>query len=390
MTSRGLRVVVLATTLPARRGDGTPEFVLTLAEGLVDLGVGVTVVAPRVRGATKTETVNGVRIRRFAYFPAKWEDVADGAIIPNLKERRTRWLQVPFLMLAMLRAARRAVRDTSADVVHAHWVVPGGVIASLLGRPYIVTAHGADVYALRGRLFSVLKKLVLRRARVTVPVSRSIGERLDVIATQVADPVPMGVDIKDLRDSMGERRPDDATLLFVGRLADKKGVDDVIRALALVPSCVLRVVGDGPSRATLEGLARQLDIAHRVSFLGQRSRAEVARELATARLLLIASKAARDGDEDGVPVVLAEGVAAGVPMVVTDAGGLGEHIVDGTSGWVVPAGDWRRLAGAMKEALGDPDEACRRAATATTQVLPALDSRNTARRYAEILELARR
>ena len=89
-------------------------------------------------------------MRRYRFFPRRWEDLADGAILENLRARPSRWLQVPSFFLAGALAVRRAVRDTAPDVVHVHWIIPQGLMA-LAGRaavPWLVTTLGGDLYAL--------------------------------------------------------------------------------------------------------------------------------------------------------------------------------------------------------------------------------------------------
>ena len=173
-----LRVLVLGTTFPAVAGDGTPEFVLTLSAELAALGHEVTAIVPRVPGAASAELLDGVRVRRFAYFPRRWETLADGGIAANLHARPGRWIQVPALVFSFLVAARREARRSDPDVVHAHWVVPAGTVARLLRRPYLITVHGADVYTLRAAPLGWIKRWTLRGAAATVPVSRAIGDEL--------------------------------------------------------------------------------------------------------------------------------------------------------------------------------------------------------------------
>src|SRR5262245_57457959 len=79
----GPPVVVVATTFPARQGDGTPEFVLTLARSIPNHEV--TVVVPRMPGAARSEVIDGVRVRRVRYFPRRWEGLAADAIMPRLR-----------------------------------------------------------------------------------------------------------------------------------------------------------------------------------------------------------------------------------------------------------------------------------------------------------------
>src|SRR4029453_12077164 len=125
-------VVVVATTFPARPGDGTPEFVLTLARSIPDHEV--TVVVPRMPGAPRTEVIDGVRVRRVVYFPRRWEGLAADAIMPTLRARPWRVVEVPFLVGALALATWREVRRQEAAVGNPHWIVPAGALSLAVRR----------------------------------------------------------------------------------------------------------------------------------------------------------------------------------------------------------------------------------------------------------------
>jgi hypothetical protein len=148
------RILVLATTVPAKVGDGTPEFVVSLARAL-SRDNDVTILTPSVPGAALRERSGGVEIVRFRYFPKRFEGIAAGAIMANLAAGPWRVAEVPPLMLAFLSASVREIRRARPDVIHAHWLLPAGLIAlslrKMYGIPYIVTAHAADVFRFRGR-----------------------------------------------------------------------------------------------------------------------------------------------------------------------------------------------------------------------------------------------
>ena len=343
-------VVVVATTFPAKAGDGTPEFVLTLAQSIRDFDV--TVVAPRTPGAALDDVVEGVRVRRVAYFPRRWEGLAADAIMPTLRAEKWRVIEAPFLVGALLMATQREVRRRAAVAINAHWIVPAGLIALLVQGltrvPYVVTVHGADAYTLRGRLARRLKHLVLARASAVLPVSGDIARTLGLGSAPV---LRMGVDTQAIRDAVGARAPHDDLLLYVGRLADKKGVDVLVDAVARVPSARLDVIGDGPDRTALVARADRLGILDRVRFAGKLPKAEVLAALARARAVVIPSKVGAGGDMEGTPVVLCEAMAAGVPVVASDLGGLSECIDDGVTGLLVPPGDVGALSATLAKVL---------------------------------------
>ncbi|HET6773858.1 MAG TPA: glycosyltransferase [Acidimicrobiales bacterium] len=360
--------MVVATTFPARPGDGTPEFVLTLARSIPDHDV--TVVAPRMPGAARSEVIDGVRVRRVAYFPRRWEGLAAEAIMPTLRARPWRAVEVPFLVGALLLATWREVRRQEVAVLNPHWIVPAGLVAlavrAVTGMPYVVTVHGADAYTLRGRLGRMVKRLVLRRAAGVLPVSGDIARSLDLRGAPV---LRMGVDTAAIRAAVGDRAPEDGLLLYIGRLVDKKGVDVLVEALARLDGARLEVVGDGPDRAALHQLAARLGVSDRVRFRGKLPKAAVIAALARAQIAVIPSRVGAGGDMEGTPVVLCEVMAAGVPVVASNLGGLGECIDDGLDGLLVPPGDVDALATTLDKALnGGVDlAALGRAAAATAR-----------------------
>jgi colanic acid/amylovoran biosynthesis glycosyltransferase len=354
-SSRVPRLLVVASTFPARRDEGTPGFVWDLAEQEAR-HFETIVLVPRVGGAPRRERAGSLEIRRFRYFPRRWQDLADGAILENLRARPLRWLQVsPFLVSEAI-ALRRLIAEFDPDVLHVHWVLPQGLVAAFAapGRRWVLTAHGGDVYALAGWLATGLKRLALRRATaVTVP-NQEMRERLLQLG---ANPnttriMPMGADMAAVRAARAERRG--GRLLFVGRLAEKNGVAVLLRALAsleLGDGWSLDLIGDGPLRPRLEAAAAGL--GGRVRFLGTMDRAGVAAAMAGCDVFALPSVPAESGDQDGLPVVLLEAMAAGCAIVASSLPGIDAALVDGHTGLLVPPGDSAALAAALSKLLRD-------------------------------------
>ncbi|QHQ34075.1 glycosyltransferase family 4 protein [Algicella marina] len=133
--------------------------------------------------------------------------------------------------------------------------------------------------------------------------------------------------------------------LFIGRLAAVKGVPVLLEALRDVPELELVLIGDGPERRALEAEAREL--GGRVKFLGYQSQDAVAEALAEADMLVLPSFA------EGVPVVLMEAMAAGLPVVTSRVAGIPELVEDKVSGLLVPPGDTAALAEALTTLVED-------------------------------------
>ena len=139
-------------------------------------------------------------------------------------------------------------------------------------------------------------------------------------------------------------------VITVGALRPAKGVDRMLAALGLLqqrwPELHYLVVGDGEERAALQAVAARLDLDHRVRFIGWRT--DVPQLLGCADLFVLPSL------EDGLPAVLAEAMASGLPIVASAVGGVPEMIEHEGNGLLVPAGDADSLAAACDQLIASP------------------------------------
>ena len=383
------RLLVLASTFPAMRGDGTPGFVRDLA-GVEATEFDTVVLVPRVPGAPRAELADDggggrFRIVRFSYFPRRFEDLADGAIIENLRAKPVRLIQVPCFLLCEALALRRLLRTHRPDVLHVHWIVPQGVVALLVARqvPWLVTTLGGDVYALKDALSLRLKRAVLTRAAAVTTMNVDMRRRLLELGSPVDQTLvlPMGADVDGVRATGAGIARSPGRVLFVGRLVEKKGLAVLLEALRAVPAgWSLDVVGDGPLRGELEARATGLP----VRFLGQATKDDLARAYAGCDLLVAPSVPAASGDQDGLPVALLEAMSAGCPVVASRIAGIDEAVVDGETGLLVPPGDAAALAAALTRLLGDAELRDRLGAAASARA----DDYSVAalgRRYTDLL-----
>lgn len=379
------RVLILATRVPLNPGDGTPSFVLDHAVAMSQ-EFDISILAPRVREAPVDSQHAGVRVRRFAYFPNRWENLADDAIMPQLSRTPFLWLQAFALVVAMFVSALREHRRSQFDMVHAQWIIPSGLVAHALRTvahvPYIVTARGADVFRMDGRGLRRLKRRIINGSARYIGVSRDIAGHIDGLTVPV-EVQPSGVDFDLWERLIGRREPEIGRMLFVGRLATKKGVADAIAAISEILDAHLIVVGDGPLRDRLESLSVELGVAERVEFLGNRSRQEVANEMRRAWGIIIPSVIAADGDRDGTPNVLGEAIAAEVPVIGSRIAGIAENIVDGATGLLFEPGDVGGLRDRISELIrmDDPSALANQAKATFREELSIQRSRDRYRKW---------
>ncbi|WP_118133207.1 glycosyltransferase [Oceanicella sp. SM1341] len=161
-------------------------------------------------------------------------------------------------------------------------------------------------------------------------------------------------------------------LLSVGRLVAKKGYDDLLEALALLPperEWHLTHIGGGELKEALAGRAASLGLTSRITWLGKRDQDEVVAAMREADLFVLPSKIAGDGDRDGLPNVLMEAASQGLPILSTAVSAIPEFIGDGVHGRLVPPGDPRALAAALEECAARPEALQAMAAAARARLV---------------------
>jgi glycosyltransferase involved in cell wall biosynthesis len=202
----------------------------------------------------------------------------------------------------------------------------------------------------RARALRLLRRRVTRTARMVVVPSRFVGKLVSAWGVEerrlrvVPNAAPAAVGFKR---HLRSRRA-----LFVGRLVPWKHVDHAIRALAPIPDLELDVLGVGPELESLHGLTRSLAVERRVRFHGLASRDAVRKIMTRAAFLVLPSS------YEGMPHVVLEAFAAGLPVVAADAAGTREIVRDHVSGLLYPWGDLHALEDAMQAAM-EPEVAAR-------------------------------
>lgn len=322
------RLLVLSSTYPRWRNDPEPGFVHALSHRLTQ-SFEVHVICPHAAGALPEEFLDGVRVHRFRYAPRALETlVQDGGIVNNLKHHPWKWLLVPAFFLGLAVATLRAYRNIKPTCIHAHWIIPQGLMLSLISLlwknppPYLLTAHGGDLFALRGRVYAFLKRLALTRASAVTVVSQAmVAEAVRLGANKEhVHVLPMGVDFEGLFTLGRQEDRQPGEILFVGRLVEKKGLRYLMEAMPIVlakySQARLIIAGFGPEEAMLLALVQQLGISEQVDFLGAVPQVQLPGLYRRASVFVAPFIEAGSGDKEGMPVALMEAVACGVPVVV--------------------------------------------------------------------------
>ena len=315
--------------------------------------------------------------------PARYLRVASEALARGNKVAIRRFLQAGYLLPRL--------REAGIDHVHVHFASAAASVAYYLrrlgGPSYSITAHAKDIY--HQSVSPVALRRKLRAAAFTVTVSDFNLRHLEGLLAADGGPSARlvrlynGLDLERfrLRPVAPPTRLADAPplILGVGRLVEKKGFDDLIGAWALVRDqgqgfrCA--IVGKGEDLGALRGLIAQLGLEDLVRLPGPLPREALLELYPQAALLAAPCVIGDDGNRDGLPTVLLEAAALGVPLVSTPVTGIPELVRDGETGWLVPPRDPAALAQAMAQALSAPVETSRRALLARQRMAQAFDLR---------------
>jgi glycosyltransferase involved in cell wall biosynthesis len=248
------------------------------------------------------------------------------------------------------------LRREHPHIVHVNSAKAGALgrlAAWLLRVPIrIYTVHGW-AFSAHGGAASVLYRWAERLLRpvTTVTICVADSERRAGLAARTCDErttvvIRNGIDPADFQaggDHSGRRR-----LVTVGRLQAPKDAVTLVRALAALrgPPFEAVFVGDGPDRLAVEEEVRRLGLESAVEFLGERD--DVPELLGKADVFVLSSHS------EGLPISILEAMAAGLPVVASNVGGVPEVVVDGHTGLLVPPGDPQSLAEAIERLLEDP------------------------------------
>ena len=382
-----MRVLFLTHSFPRYPGDVAGSFVLRLATALGNEGVAVRVLAPSARDTSSRDEMGVVDVERFRYAPRRLETLAyTGNMAAQVRQSWSARAALAGLLGAELVATLRAVRAFRPDVLHAHWWFPNGVVGGWAGAithvPMVTTFHGTDVRMARAYPVSrPLFRRVLRRSAAVTAVSRWLAAEAQEMSGVMPKVAPMPVETGIFTPPSNGVRTD--RLLFVGRLTRQKGVDLLLRALAILPSAVaLDIVGDGDERAALEALANELGVSQRVIWHGAQLGDALPAFYRRAMALVVSSV------DEGLGLVAVEAQLCETPVVALASGGLIDVVEHGVTGLLVEQRDPAALAGAIATLAALPDRGASLGKAGRERALSQFAPSVAARRYLDIYRSA--
>lgn len=335
-------------------GGGAGQATAALAREFAAAGHEPLVLTSRFRDQPAEEVVAGVRLVR----------------VPVIRRRADRCTP-PEMLTFLASASWTALREIAAwkpDATIAFFGIPSGPVALLLklttGVPYVVSLRGGDVpgfqpydLALFHKLLGPVIRLLWRHAVATIANSAGLQSLGQKFAPELPiGVIPNGVNVATFHPATEKaEHHGPVRLIFVGRVVFQKGLDVLFRALAALPTELdweLEIIGDGDARPALTLEAAQLGIAPRITFSGWQDRAIIAERYRAADLFVFPSR------DEGMPNVVLEAMASGLPIVATAIAGSEELVREGENGHLVPTENAPALTDALARLIAQP-ETCR-------------------------------
>lgn len=292
----------------------------------------------------------GAQVHWLTRRPGRWLTAWTGAIWGNRRSPRFLARAIAAVPISMAFARR-----LDADRIHAHWATHPALVAWVIHHltdvPYGVTVHAHDLYVDRSMLH---QKLADAAFIVTISDYNAalIAKLYPDLVSQVTV-IPCGVDTERLHATHGhDTVGDPLQLTCVASLQDYKGHEHLLAACRILRDRGVRfhldLIGDGELRGSLEASVARLGLDDYVTFVGACANADVLERVGASDVAVLPSVVTPSGKMEGVPVSLMEALALGTPVVASDLSGVGELIVDGETGLLVPPGDPAALADAVE------------------------------------------
>lgn len=372
------KVLVIGSVYPRFHEDAEVPWLRTSIAHLKKAGLDIQVLAPAYKGL-KSHEIDGVKVNRFRYAPAKWEFLTHEEGAPS-KMANKPWLQllaIPYIISGFFKCIK-ICRKFKPDIIHAHWPFPHAYIAlgaaKLFKIPLVLNFHGAELLLIRKKKWvKPLLKFAISQAQAVFANSSFTAGKIKALRNVDVEWSPYGT---TLETGTGNAEPHPVQgkfkILFVGRHIERKGIRYLIEAAKYLPRdrFEIRIVGVGDLTDELKKLAANV-IARNVSdeaiqggtaalpaeiiFTGKLSPEALASEYKTANVFTLPAIVDSKGDTEGLGVVLIEAMELGLPIVASNVGGIPDVVIDGETGILVPEKDPEALANAYKRLAAEPE-----------------------------------
>jgi len=349
-----LKVLFITSVYPRFEADLEVPWLRVSVSRLKNAGCKIAVIAPSYKGLKK-HTIDGVDVHRFRYAPAKLEFLTHDEGAPS-KIARNPFLQllaVPYVISGSLKTLFLCLK-LKPDVIHVHWPFPHAFMAFFAKFfcrrvKVMLTFYSAELLlAKKKKWIRPILKSFIKRANSIIAISSFARDTVKKIYDRNIEILPYGTTF----DSKISNRKENGKfkVLFVGRHIERKGIEYLLKAAALLDSekFQVRIVGIGDLTEKLKKQAEE-EAPKQVLFLGKLSKEDLEKEYLNAGCFVLPAIVDSKGDTEGLGVVLIEAMEYGLPIIASNVGGIPDVAIDKKTGLLVPEKNPQALAAAIKE-----------------------------------------
>ena len=337
-----------------------------------------------------------VRVVTAAFGDLPEREEIDGLEVVRLQSHRTESFRAKMgAMIGYINAASRyclfECKDFIPDLIHVHFAVPNGPAAMIasrkMGVPYVITAHLGDIPGASPektkkwfRYIQPFTPPIWKKAARVVAVSE-FSRKMALKSYNVPiDVIPNGIDYEKIKNPEIVQH-DKPEIVFAGRFVPQKNLAQIIKTLAEVKDLNWHatLIGDGQDRESVEKLTAELGLTERIAFPGWKTPEEVIDIFHHADILFMPSTT------EGLPVTGIQGMASGLALVLSDAGGNPEIVLPGVNGFVHSPEDTASYAATLRSLLTDPEKLLEIRRNSVEQA-EKFDIKKTAGEYLKVFE----
>lgn len=317
-----MKILAISHEFPPIGGGGANACYF-LTKGFVERGHEVTLITANYQGMPEKEVMNGVQIMR----------------VNSLRKHKEHcsFKEMLSYLFKAYPVAKKMQKENRYDICLIFFGIPSGPIGYMLKKkyklPYVIRFGGGDVPGFQERFTKVYKliapaiKMIWKKADARIANSQGLKDMaLKFYDKKSFDIIPNGVDT-EVFYPIEKADSDEFKILFVSRLIERKGLQFIIPQLQKIQDSTekkvkLVVVGDGPYREQLETITREYKVADMVEFVGQKNKKEIVPFYQNADLFILPSA------KEGMPNVVLEAMACGLPIIMTPCEGSKELVQD--------------------------------------------------------------
>jgi glycosyltransferase involved in cell wall biosynthesis len=357
-----MKICYVGSVYPRSQNDTEVPWLRKTVNLLVKQGHEITVFVTSFRGL-KTHTIDGVTVKRFRYFPAKWEDVTHDEGGPNKIHKMHYFLISAIYILSGSLQLAMLHRREKFDILHVHWPFPHGIMSSFAKifckTRIVLNFHGAELLLVKrfGFVKSFLRYFI-KNADAVIVNSSFTGKKVTDIYNCDINVIPYGTTIEPVINI--SKKSYGRNIFSVGRMIERKGFKYLIDAMKYVvkefPDARLTLAGGGPVRDELMQQVKELSLENYVSLPGKVPSVVLEKLFSGADMFVLPAIIDKNGDTEGLGVVLVEAMTYKLPVVASNVGGIPDVIIPGKSGILVEEKNSQALSEAMIKLLKAPDE----------------------------------